>query len=309
MQSPRITPDAAVARALAAVPGARAFGFTRDFANHRYSVRLVLPDDINPAGNSQAYIDFSTGEVIAVRLASDAPAGLRFLYWQFPLHSGEAFGAAGQVADGGCRPRAGRDVGIRVLYVAAWMASAPAESVAGRHDPPRICSNQSRNLPATRGQQVCRPGRLFGRPSFDGIEGQAGPAVAGLASRPASLPFSCVLAGRAANGKGQGAEAFARDRPGAFDAVAVGTDLESAQCGINPAQRLGLHLYQREIEVGLDVDIGAVVRVDDVPIVATSFSNIPHHLVHAFSEPFASRFENRLQLDPAPGRCPHGRKS
>ena len=65
---PRITPDAAVARALAAVPEARAFGFTRDFANHRYSVRLVLPDDINPAGNSQAYIDFSTGEVIDIRL-------------------------------------------------------------------------------------------------------------------------------------------------------------------------------------------------------------------------------------------------
>jgi uncharacterized iron-regulated membrane protein len=93
---PRVTPDAAVARALAAVPGARAFGFTRDFVNHRYSVRLVLPDEVNPAGNSQAYIDFATGEVIGVRLASDAPAGLRFLYWQFPLHSGEAFGGAGQ---------------------------------------------------------------------------------------------------------------------------------------------------------------------------------------------------------------------
>ena len=94
---PVVTPDMAVDRALAAVPLAKAFGFTRDFANGRYSVRLVLPGDVNPAGNSQAYIDFATGRAIAVRLASAAPAGLGFLYWQFPLHSGEALGAPGRI--------------------------------------------------------------------------------------------------------------------------------------------------------------------------------------------------------------------
>jgi len=60
-------------------------------------VRLTLPDEVNPAGNSQAYVDFSTGEVRAVRLASGAPAGQRFLFWQFPLHSGEASGLPGRI--------------------------------------------------------------------------------------------------------------------------------------------------------------------------------------------------------------------
>lgn len=94
---PIVSPDFAVAAALAAVPSATPFGFTRDFANGRYSVRLVLPGDVNPAGNSQAYIEFSTGKVTALRLASEAPGGLRFLYWQFPLHDGEAFGLTGRL--------------------------------------------------------------------------------------------------------------------------------------------------------------------------------------------------------------------
>jgi uncharacterized iron-regulated membrane protein len=95
---PAVSFDLAVSQALAAVQGARAFGVTRDFTNHRYSVRLVLDGDRNPAGNSQVYVDFGNGQVLAVRLATEAPAGLRFLYWQFPLHSGKAFGRAGQMA-------------------------------------------------------------------------------------------------------------------------------------------------------------------------------------------------------------------
>lgn len=94
---PIVTPDEAIANALAAVPSATAFGLTRDFTHGRYSVRLVLPDDINPAGNSEAYVDFATGRVIAVRLSSSASAGQRFLYSQFPLHSGEAFGLWGRI--------------------------------------------------------------------------------------------------------------------------------------------------------------------------------------------------------------------
>lgn len=93
-----ITPDQAIATALAHIPGAKPFGITRDFVRGWYSVRLVTPDDINPSGNSQAYVDFSTGEVVATRLAPAFGAGDRFLAWQFPLHSGEAFGFPGRVA-------------------------------------------------------------------------------------------------------------------------------------------------------------------------------------------------------------------
>jgi uncharacterized iron-regulated membrane protein len=95
---PTITPDAAIARAVAAMPGARPFGFSRDFGNGWYSVRLIAPGEVNPAGNSRAYIDFATGEIAALASAAAAGAGDRFLDWQFPLHSGEAFGLPGRLA-------------------------------------------------------------------------------------------------------------------------------------------------------------------------------------------------------------------
>jgi uncharacterized iron-regulated membrane protein len=95
---PHIPPDDAIARALTRVAGATPFGITRDFGRSWYSVRLKAPGDINPSGNTQVYVDFSTGDIVAVRLASDATAGDRFLFWQFPLHSGEAFGLPGRIA-------------------------------------------------------------------------------------------------------------------------------------------------------------------------------------------------------------------
>lgn len=93
-----VTPDQAIDAALAHVPGAKPFGVTRDFVRGWYSVRLMVPGDVNPSGNNQAYVDFATGEVVATRLAHAVTAGDRFLFWQFPLHSGEAFGLPGRVA-------------------------------------------------------------------------------------------------------------------------------------------------------------------------------------------------------------------
>lgn len=97
---PTVTPEQAMQSVLASVPSARVFGFTRDFARGWYSVRLKLPGDVNLSGNSHAYVDFSSGEVKAVRLATAATAGQRFLFWQFPLHSGEAFGLPGRIVIG-----------------------------------------------------------------------------------------------------------------------------------------------------------------------------------------------------------------
>lgn len=93
-----VTPDQAIAAAVAHLPGAKPFGVTRDFVHGWYSVRLMVPGDINPSGNSQVYVDFATGDVVATRLAHTGRAGDRFLFWQFPLHSGEAFGVPGRVA-------------------------------------------------------------------------------------------------------------------------------------------------------------------------------------------------------------------
>ncbi|MEQ1573803.1 MAG: PepSY-associated TM helix domain-containing protein [Vicinamibacterales bacterium] len=98
IERPNASPDDAIAAALARVQGAHAFGVTRDFTKGWYSVRLVTRGDVNPSGNSQAYVDFNSGQVLSVRLASAASPGTRFLYWQFPLHSGEAFGLPGRLA-------------------------------------------------------------------------------------------------------------------------------------------------------------------------------------------------------------------
>jgi uncharacterized iron-regulated membrane protein len=98
VERPAVTPDQAIAKALARVQAAKPFGVTRDFTRSWYAVRLVAPGDVSPTGNSQVYVDFSTGEVVAVRLASELRAGDRFIFWQFPLHSGEAFGLPGRVA-------------------------------------------------------------------------------------------------------------------------------------------------------------------------------------------------------------------
>lgn len=95
--APMITPDEAIRTALQRVPSAVAYGFTRDYSNGRYSVRLRMPGDVNPAGNGQAYVDFSDGRVTALKLMSSSTVGDRFLEWQFPLHSGQAFGFAGQI--------------------------------------------------------------------------------------------------------------------------------------------------------------------------------------------------------------------
>jgi uncharacterized iron-regulated membrane protein len=98
MERPAVTPDQAIAMALAHVPAAKPFGVTRDFSRSWYAVRLVAPGDVSPTGNSHVYVDFSTGEVVVTRLASALRAGDRFIVWQFPLHSGEALGLPGRVA-------------------------------------------------------------------------------------------------------------------------------------------------------------------------------------------------------------------
>jgi len=146
------------------------------------------------------------------------------------------------------------------------------------------------------------PPRSVGRIQGDVGAGAARPAES---RRPRSL-LPRVLTAGAPDSKGQRTQAFTRDGAGAFDAVAVGVGVESPQCRVNPAERLGFHLYQGEIEIGLDVNIGAVVRVHDIPIVSISLPHIAHHAVHAVGELLASRFENRSQFGTAPCRRPHG---
>ena len=67
-----------------------------DYGSGWYSVMLQRPGDVAPYGDHFVYVDLASGDVEALRLADRATAGDRFLAWQFPLHTGLAFGRVGQ---------------------------------------------------------------------------------------------------------------------------------------------------------------------------------------------------------------------
>lgn len=62
-----------------------------------YEVAFRQPDEVQESfGRSQVFLDQYTGEVLALRNPDDFTPADTFLAWQFPLHSGEAFGLIGR---------------------------------------------------------------------------------------------------------------------------------------------------------------------------------------------------------------------
>jgi uncharacterized iron-regulated membrane protein len=63
-----------------------------------YEIRLRQPGEVRQGdGNTRVTVDAATGRVLRVRDPLHAPAGDAFIDWQFPLHTGEAFGTAGRI--------------------------------------------------------------------------------------------------------------------------------------------------------------------------------------------------------------------
>ncbi|KQV44996.1 hypothetical protein ASC93_00075 [Massilia sp. Root335] len=63
-----------------------------------YEIRLRQPGEVRRGdGNTRVTVDAATGRVLRVRDPLHAPAGDAFIDWQFPLHTGEAFGTFGRV--------------------------------------------------------------------------------------------------------------------------------------------------------------------------------------------------------------------
>lgn len=64
-----------------------------------YEIRLRQPGEVRQGdGNTRVTVDAATGRVLRVRDPLHALAGDAFIDWQFPLHTGEAFGTAGRIA-------------------------------------------------------------------------------------------------------------------------------------------------------------------------------------------------------------------
>lgn len=63
-----------------------------------YEIRMRQPGEVRQGdGSTRITVDAYTGQLLRVRDPLNAPAGDTFLNWQFPLHTGEAFGLAGRV--------------------------------------------------------------------------------------------------------------------------------------------------------------------------------------------------------------------
>lgn len=92
-----VTPEQAIATAMEALPGARPHSISRDYLKGLYNVRLQLPDDVSHAGNNNAYVRMDDGRLFALRTLAAGSAGDVFVAWQRPLHTGLAFGLAGQI--------------------------------------------------------------------------------------------------------------------------------------------------------------------------------------------------------------------
>ena len=63
-----------------------------------YEIRMRQPGEVRQgAGSTRISVDAYSGRLLRVRDPLNAPAGDTFLNWQFPLHTGEAFGLAGRI--------------------------------------------------------------------------------------------------------------------------------------------------------------------------------------------------------------------
>ncbi len=71
-------------------------GSPRQMAGHLYYLKRL--GDVHRLGDTIAWINPLTGEMMVERSPRTRTAGEGFMHWLFPLHSGTAFGTVGQVA-------------------------------------------------------------------------------------------------------------------------------------------------------------------------------------------------------------------
>ena len=160
LDAPVFSPEVAIERSIAAVgTGSRVSSIYADYRQGWYSVLVHRPGDLAPYGDHYVYIDLGSGDLAASRLADAATAGDRFLAWQFPLHTGQAFGEVGRaiIAISGLAIVALSVTGLYVWWKKwrerrAAHARAQTRAIAGA----AIASGSSA---AARGHTVLEPGQ------------------------------------------------------------------------------------------------------------------------------------------------------
>jgi len=93
-----ITVAAALEIAQQRVPQGRLSRVSLGSAKAPYEIRLRQPGEIREGdGSTRVSVDAFSGALLRVRDPLNAAAGDTFMDWQFPLHTGEAFGLPGRV--------------------------------------------------------------------------------------------------------------------------------------------------------------------------------------------------------------------
>jgi len=95
--APSVSADAAIAIATGRT-GARVDSILMLPEKGLHEVRLFDPRDVEPYGGRSIYVDMRSGTVAADEHDTEGGAGNVVLAWQYPLHSGKAFGWPGRIA-------------------------------------------------------------------------------------------------------------------------------------------------------------------------------------------------------------------
>jgi uncharacterized iron-regulated membrane protein len=93
-----ISPDEAVERARAALPGAAPFDINMPAALGHYQIRLRYPEDRTPGGRSHVVVDQYSGSVLVAQSSRTAPAATRILNANRAIHTGDVFGLSSKLA-------------------------------------------------------------------------------------------------------------------------------------------------------------------------------------------------------------------
>jgi uncharacterized iron-regulated membrane protein len=135
--------------------GARVDGISYNPAKGSYFANVIDPRDLDDSGWRWIFVDGRSAAILADRHPADGTAGDRILAWQFPLHSGKAFGWLGRMVI------LAAGVGVCTLVVTGLLLwtrkrrariTAEARTPTGAREPP--CAQPSVAALASRTRRV-----------------------------------------------------------------------------------------------------------------------------------------------------------
>lgn len=136
-----ISVQAALESAQQRVPQGRLSRVSLGSAKAPFEIRMRQPGEVRKdAGLTRVSVDAFSGDVLRLRDPLNAAAGDTFFNWQFPLHSGEAFGLAGRVlvSASGLAPFLFMVTGLvlwlgrRAMHKRASAATAPPATIGNK---------------------------------------------------------------------------------------------------------------------------------------------------------------------------------